>query len=175
MTVEMRRAIFDLKGDRAAFRALAEQISMSREDLADFAELPDFKIPEPSMAALEEWWQVHQLRLILQDPTRTSYIGDICAATGIDRNAYDAFVDGEQGLSRAERDKLRAFALGQYGMTWDGYFIPPVPNTVVVTMPQTSAEMPEGIRRMGVLLNEIRKFPVQTVEELISQLRQARR
>lgn len=174
MTVEMRRAIYELKGDRAAFRALAGQINMSREDLADFAELPDFKIPETSMAALEEWWPVHQLRLILRDPTRTSYIGDICAATGIDRNAYDGFVDGEQGLSRAERDKLRAFALGHFGMTWDGRFIPPAPNTDVVTMPQTSAEMPEGIRRMGALISEIRKFPLHTVEELVSQLRQAR-
>lgn len=174
MTVEMRRAIYELKGDRAAFRALAGQISMSREDLADFAELPDFKIPEASMAALEEWWPVHHLRLILRDPTRTSYIGDICAATGIDRTAYDGFVDGEQGLSRADRDKLRAFALGHYGMTWDGLFVPPAPNTDVVTMPQTSAEMPEGIRRMSALINEIRKFPLHTVEELVSHLRQAR-
>jgi hypothetical protein len=172
MTVLMRRAIHDL--DRASRRTLAAQINVPREDLADFAELPDFQLPETSMAALEVWWAIHQLRLILRDPSRTSHIGDICVATGVDRVAYDAFVAGEHGLSREDRDKLRSYALGRYGRAWNGDFMPPRPAPIVALAPSASAEMPEAIKRISALMNEIRTYPLHVVEELVLQLRQGR-
>lgn len=167
MTVSMRRAIFDL--DRAERRTLAAQINVSREDLADFAELASFELPASALAALESWWEIHQLRLILKGPSPSAHLADICAATGVDRMDYDAFVAGENNLGLADRDKLRAFALGRYGLSNStGKYIPPSPPPHVGPGLGVSAAIPAEMQRLADLLTVIRTFPLHEVEAFVA-------
>lgn len=155
----MRSAIANLS--RPDLRALALRVGADREALADFADTN--VAPDPScMAKLESWHADFTLRAMLSDPTRMKQMGDLPAAIGIDRVAYEAFLSDSGDLPVAQKADLRAH-LAHGGA--------PAPRGDDLPAFRISAQPPAEMRRRAHLMHALRDLPLAELERLAAMAR----
>lgn len=150
----MRSAIANLS--RPDLRALALRVGVDRDSLTDFADV-NSSLDGACMTTLESWHADFELRGMLSDPARMKQMGDLPAAIGIDRAAYEAFVADEGDLPQGVKDELRAhLANGGH---------PPKRGDLLPAF-SASAQLPAAQRRRAYLIHSLRDLPLTELERL---------
>jgi hypothetical protein len=155
----MRSAIANLA--RPDLRALALRVGADRDAITDFADVNSALDPA-CMAKLENWHADFSLRGMLSDPTRMKQMGDMPAAIGIDRAAYEAFVADEGDLPQGVKDNLRAHLANGGRPTKRGDDLPAF---------SASAQLPAAQRRRACLIHTLRDLPLNELERLVAMAR----
>ena len=157
----MRSAIANLS--RPELRALANRVGADRDSLTDFADT-NITLDPACMAKLATWHADFALRAMLSDPARIKQLGDLPAAIGIDRTAYEAFVADTGDLPDAAKDQLRAHLAHGGAPAARGAELPAF---------NASAQLPAALRRRAYLLHSLRDLPLAELERLVSTARRA--
>jgi hypothetical protein len=157
----MRSAIANLS--RPDLRALALRVGVDRDSLTDFADVNSTLDPD-CMAKLQSWHADFALRAMLSDPARIKQMGDLPAAIGIDRAAYEAFVADEGDLPQGVKDNLRAHLANGGHPPKRGGLLPAFSASA-----QPAAEM----RRRAHLMHALRDLPLAELERLAASARKA--
>lgn len=157
----MRSAIANLS--RADLRALANQVGANRDALSDFADI-GIALDPACIERLESWHADFALRAMLSDPARVKQMGDLPAAIGIDRAAFEAFVSGDGDLPAAAKDDLRAHLAHGGAPAKRGDDLPAF---------SASAQLPAETRRRAHLMHALRDLPLDELERLAAMARKA--
>ncbi|MCA0245217.1 MAG: hypothetical protein LCH93_01190 [Proteobacteria bacterium] len=91
---------------RADLRALSLRIGATRDELTDFAELPDAALPVDSLAGFEQWFSAHELRGLFGHPRNVVLVATLPEASGIHPIDLDAFREGRTDLTDEQRQRI---------------------------------------------------------------------
>lgn len=146
---------------RASLRRVAASVGCHREVLDDFAEANI--LPEADVLAKLTAWACEQVLRdrIITDPVAGA---DCPAATGIAPAHIERWAAGDEELTAAELERVRAYFNGEYGRThtgdWQRNAAPAAPVPFGNTSPGLGAE---HIRRTQ-LLGELGKLSTEQLE-----------